>query len=266
MHRCRRLATLAAVGLLAGCAIGPPAPGEAAATPPTGDTSRNALDWPGRYRGVLPCADCEGIETVITLGGDQRYTLATRYLGREPVAREVAGTFAWNDAGNVITLGGLEHQPAQYLVGENVLIQLDLQGQRITGELASRYRLDRLADAAAADPLAGTRWQLVELYGRPVEPAADGRRPYLLFAPGGGSVSGFAGCNRITGGYAVPAPARLSFSRIARTMMACAADMEVEEAFLRALETVDGYATSGGTLSLHRARMAPLARLEAVPQ
>ena len=29
--------------------------------------SRNALTWYGVYTGVIPCADCEGIETSITL-------------------------------------------------------------------------------------------------------------------------------------------------------------------------------------------------------
>ena len=33
--------------------------------------SRNSLDWNGVYKGVLPCADCEGIETVITLLNDK---------------------------------------------------------------------------------------------------------------------------------------------------------------------------------------------------
>lgn len=30
-------------------------------------TSQIALDWSGIYKGVLPCADCEGIETEVTL-------------------------------------------------------------------------------------------------------------------------------------------------------------------------------------------------------
>ena len=34
-------------------------------------TSEMSLDWAGVYQGTLPCADCEGIETMIELKDDQ---------------------------------------------------------------------------------------------------------------------------------------------------------------------------------------------------
>jgi len=40
--------------------------------------------------------------------------------------------------------------------------------------------------------------------------------------------------------------------------------MTVEGEFLKALAATDSFALKDGTLSLHRARMAPLARFEAV--
>ena len=40
--------------------------------------------------------------------------------------------------------------------------------------------------------------------------------------------------------------------------------MEVEQAFYEALGTADNYSIAGDHLTLNRARMAPLARLEAV--
>ena len=27
------------------------------------DNSQNSLDWEGTYKGIIPCADCEGIKT-----------------------------------------------------------------------------------------------------------------------------------------------------------------------------------------------------------
>ena len=33
--------------------------------------AQNSLDWNGTYKGVLPCADCAGIEKEITLYKDQ---------------------------------------------------------------------------------------------------------------------------------------------------------------------------------------------------
>ena len=42
--------------------------------------SRNSLDFAGVYEGVLPCADCPGIQTRLTLNRDVSYELSTLYL------------------------------------------------------------------------------------------------------------------------------------------------------------------------------------------
>ncbi|UYZ62703.1 copper resistance protein NlpE N-terminal domain-containing protein [Hymenobacter weizhouensis] len=104
--------------------------------------SRNSLDWAGTYSGTLPCADCPGIRTELTLNQDLTYRLRTLYLGKgtgKPI--EATGVFRWDDAGRTVRLPGLDDQPAHYLVGENQLIQLDKNGQRITGSLAEKYVL-----------------------------------------------------------------------------------------------------------------------------
>lgn len=44
--------------------------------------ARNALDWSGAYRGVLPCADCQGIETVVVLASDGTYETLWKYRGK----------------------------------------------------------------------------------------------------------------------------------------------------------------------------------------
>jgi len=43
------------------------------------DSSVNSLDWAGSYHGVLPCADCAGIETTLILDYDLTYRIITRY-------------------------------------------------------------------------------------------------------------------------------------------------------------------------------------------
>lgn len=114
----------------------------AVSAPVTGDNSMNALDWQGTYKGIVPCADCEGIETVITIGADSLYTLTLNYLGKkDAVAVKKSGRFNWNATGNIITLSNIEGGADKYLVGENKLIQLDLEGNRITGDLAAKYEL-----------------------------------------------------------------------------------------------------------------------------
>lgn len=104
--------------------------------------ANNALTWNGMYKGVVPCADCEGIETVLVLNTDNTYLLRTNYLGKpDAQAVEKTGAITWNAEGNTIILSGIENAPNQYFVGENMLIQLDLGGQRISGQLADKYIL-----------------------------------------------------------------------------------------------------------------------------
>lgn len=106
--------------------------------------SQNSLDYLGMYKGVLPCADCNGISTNIILSKDLSYEIITVYLGkREKIHRE-KGTFTWNKEGNTIILNEIKNAPNQYFVGENTLIQLDMEGKRITGELANKYVLVKL--------------------------------------------------------------------------------------------------------------------------
>ena len=107
-------------------------------------TSQNALDWDGTYRGFLPCADCEAIQTTLSLKKDLTFTLKTRFLGKSDSVYQTVGKFGWNEKGNTITLTLADKtQATQYLVGENVLTQLDKQGNKITDENAARYVLSK---------------------------------------------------------------------------------------------------------------------------
>lgn len=113
-------------------------------TLPTGDNSMVSLDWDGTYTGTIPCADCQGIETILTLKKDKTYILKTKYLGKSDTFTEKSGTFTWNAEGSTIILQGISNTPNQYLVGENLLFQLDMSGKRITGGLADSYKLRKV--------------------------------------------------------------------------------------------------------------------------
>jgi uncharacterized lipoprotein NlpE involved in copper resistance len=106
--------------------------------------SMNSLDWNGTYKGILPCADCEGVETILTFNPDQTYILVTNYLGRnDALEEEKRGSFSWNEAGSIITLSNIESGPNQYKVGENRIWHLDINGEVITGDLADHYVLTK---------------------------------------------------------------------------------------------------------------------------
>lgn len=144
------LLALFAIGGLISCKPKDAAVAESSA--PAADTTmadnahnaNNSLSWNGMYKGVVPCADCEGIETVLVLNTDNTYLLRTNYLGKpDAQAVEKTGALTWNAEGNTVILGGIENAPNQYFVGENKLIQLDMTGQRITGQLADKYILTK---------------------------------------------------------------------------------------------------------------------------
>lgn len=130
--RCLRIAMLLLAAALAGCQSNPGAPGSEtsetrAAQPVDAHNSRDSLDWAGTYAGVLPCADCPGIETRLVLHGDGRFELSTRYLDRQVAAQTGGGRFTWNSAGSTITLDAAG-RGQQFRVGEGRLLQLDRDG------------------------------------------------------------------------------------------------------------------------------------------
>ncbi|MDR1190434.1 MAG: copper resistance protein NlpE [Verrucomicrobiales bacterium] len=113
---------------------------------PAADThnSRNSLDWAGVYTGTIPGADVPGIKVQLTLNADETYTVTHEYLGKEGVFTD-AGKFQWDQDGGVIMLDR-KGAPTHYQVGENQLMQLDLEGKPITGDLAKHYILKKKVD------------------------------------------------------------------------------------------------------------------------
>lgn len=106
-------------------------------------TSENALDWAGVYEGILPCADCEGIETTIILNQDKSFTITEEYLKEPNLVIESKGTFGWDKAGQMITLEAEDDLKRNYKVVENAIIHLDSNGREIQGKLAQFYRLTK---------------------------------------------------------------------------------------------------------------------------
>jgi len=106
--------------------------------------AQNNIDWPGIYNGFTPCADCIGVKTTLALNKNDTYMLITQYAGKSEREFVEKGKFSWNDKSNIITLTPRNSETThQYLVAENMLIQLDSKGERIMGKLADKYILRR---------------------------------------------------------------------------------------------------------------------------
>jgi uncharacterized lipoprotein NlpE involved in copper resistance len=103
-------------------------------------------EWVGIYAGIIPCADCPGIETQLTLNADTTFALSREYLDRDSAPQVEEGKFTWSADGNVVIAPeGETRYTLQLKVAKNSLTQLDIEGKIITGELAASYVLARVA-------------------------------------------------------------------------------------------------------------------------
>lgn len=203
------------------------------------DNSLTSLDWPGVYQGILPCADCEGIKTQLLLNEDLTYTLKTQYLEKSDSVFSENGKFKWNNSGNTITLGNSNHQA--YQVGENILFHLDKSGNRITGNLARNYTLEK-----ENIEITNKHWKLIRLKGQSVNP--ENREPFIRLNEDF-SVNGNSSCNMFNGKYELPEGNKIRFSPFAMTKMACIGN-SIENEFIQVLEKTKSYSVSSNELIL----------------
>ena len=103
----------------------------------------NSTKYEGTYTGTMPCADCTGIDTEITIN-DGKYIIKRTYLGTENMEQNMfieSGSYTWNKETKVLTF---DNDPEQrYLLRDNTLVALDQDGKEVTGDLASLYILKK---------------------------------------------------------------------------------------------------------------------------
>ena len=151
------------------------------------------------------------------------------------------------------------------------VISLYMNGCKNTQQATSVDSKKSTAENAESSQLAnnsknliGKYWKLIELRGNPVTYAADNAKEvHIIFKAEENQFNGNAGCNTIIGSYELKGLDRIVISPTVSTLKMCL-DMETETQFLEVLKMTDSYAARNDTLSLHRARMAPLARFVAV--
>ena len=107
-------------------------------------TSETSLDWAGVYEGTMPCASCEGIETVVELKDNHTFTASYTYMGgeNEDFTTTSEGEFTWDDSGQIVTLVDGDNI-SQFKIGENKITLLGDDGKVNTGELAEFYVLKK---------------------------------------------------------------------------------------------------------------------------
>lgn len=102
-----------------------------------GHNAQNALDWAGTYEATLPCADCPGIKTTVSLNQNGTFTYVSEYLDSDTKI-ENTGEIMWHDNGSVVHLKGKDIDTKLKVV-ENGLVGLDTNGDEMTGPLKDHY-------------------------------------------------------------------------------------------------------------------------------
>jgi len=217
---------------------------------------------PGTYTGIVPCEGCEGIVTTLIVSSDKTYQLTRQFLkGDEGTTEEQSGPYTLSTDGRSIELKCSKNESTVYYIMKDQLVQAGPDG---TMRADPKYVLQKEVTNRPDQELLTGKWKLIELMGKPVtEPETPRQQIHITFVFADMRVSGSAGCNQYFGTFEMPGNGRIRFSKIGATMMACPEPaMAAEQEFLQMLEMVDNYAATEKTLSLHKARMAPIARFE----
>jgi heat shock protein HslJ len=141
----------------------------------------------------------------------------------------------------------------------------------INGELAlNKAKMMPLAtfkeyNTRDVDAVTEKYWKLKTLEGKEITMVKNQEREiYFMLKTDENRVTGFAGCNSISGEYLLEKGNRIRFKNMATTLMICPDVATNESELLKVFELADNYTITEDILSLNVGRRALLAVFEAV--
>lgn len=174
--------------------------------------SQNSLTYQGSYYGLLPCADCMGMQFKLTIHNDSTYTTETIYLGKSDEVVEKEGRYNWDAFGKEIICRIDNKIVGRYKVEENRLVQFGQQG-RLDGVTEARYILHK-----NPNPIWNKLWFATSLKGKKI--AEKEISPNLTFLPMG-QVQGTGGCNQLHAKYSLTDTNEIKVGAISSTKKGC---------------------------------------------
>ncbi|MFZ2168840.1 MAG: copper resistance protein NlpE [Methylococcaceae bacterium] len=104
-----------------------------------------SLEFHGVFYGFLPCNDCNGIKTTLSLKQNNNYLLVTQPARESSREYYEKGKYIWNDENHTVVLTPRKESTTRqyHIEDEGTLIQLNSDGTRITGNQADDYILRR---------------------------------------------------------------------------------------------------------------------------
>lgn len=102
-------------------------------------------EFHGVFYGFLPCDDCNGIKTTLSLKQNHHYLLVTQPARESSREFYEKGKYEWNDDTRTVVLTPRDKAPAhQYAIEEEgTLVQMNADGSRMSGKQAESYTLRR---------------------------------------------------------------------------------------------------------------------------
>ncbi len=205
---------------------------------------------PEIFSGIMPCKECGGIKTVLSLNEDHTFSLRQKHEGASAPVFESAGIYRQNLHTGIIrieTVYGVSF-PSRIRQGKDKLLVGPGNRNRKATSAAKPAELN-----AVVPGIKGKLWIFTGLAGDSAALARGSARvPSLKLETGENRFSGFGGCNRIFGNFQLQEGNRITFHQIASTKMACR-DENREAAFLELLGIVRSFQIVSDTLELRDA-------------
>ncbi|POT55855.1 copper homeostasis/adhesion lipoprotein NlpE [Citrobacter amalonaticus] len=104
------------------------------------------------WRGVLPCADCEGIETSLFLEKDGTWVMNERYQGVRDEPSSFASYGSWARTADKLVLTDSKGEKSYYRAKGESLEMLDREGNPITSQF--NYMLEPVKSSLPVTPMA----------------------------------------------------------------------------------------------------------------
>ena len=210
----------------------------------------------GTYQGTIPCADCEGIETALTLAVDGSFTLDSRYLGKQDDPFNESGKFDLDREASMVVVQLSDGASQSYQLEGQTLFHLDQQGNRIQGDLAEHYQLMK----QITDPdLEDRKWVLTQLMGQEVVLKPGNTDATIQFDSQEERAAGSTSCNRYNCSYELLPDGGIKISPGMTSLMACE-NMDTETLYNQMLPKVASYSISEDILSFKDAENATIAQ------
>lgn len=207
----------------------------------------------GQYSGMIPCADCEGINYTVNLQPTMNFSSKYIYVGKNVPPLEITGN--WSMIGDsIIFLQSNTDVPSFMRIYFNdSLVMLDESKNRMTGPVSSMFVLRRenknTGDTVTAINISipSVNFVLEELNGKKIRNGDFKTTPEILIEANKSTVAGNTGCNSFNGNVKVTKH-KIYFTNIAMTRMSCPGDGEKN--FVEALNGTNNFKMENGKLIL----------------